>query len=142
MRSRRTGVAIVVAWLPGCILFTGSTSGYQLADAGVEASACEGAACLVSAGQCTSTAECMGEAGAEAGLTVCCVNVDVTTMSVTGTSCVAQACPGPLKVQLCAVSAAMSNECGGGPCVQQSCTFGGTTQPIWACGTLSVCTVP
>jgi len=136
MSSRRTGVAIVVAWLPGCVLFTGSTSGYQLVDAGVEASSCEAAACLVSAIQCASAADCTGEAGAG----VCCL--DVTSTSVSGTSCAAKACPGPLSIQLCAVSAATSSECGGAACVLQNCTVGGTTTPIRACGTFPFCTVP
>jgi hypothetical protein len=138
--------AASVAFLPGCVLVTGSTAGYRLPDA----AACGGdAACAV---PCLSAAECVGEALAEAGTPgpdasasgvtldagnappVCCF--DFAAGSTTG-QCSAAPCAGSPAVQLCATDP----ECGAGTsCVAQMCSAEGSSATIHACGLLPSCT--
>jgi hypothetical protein len=116
MRMRDAG-AVGLAWgLSGCVLLTGSTSGYQPADAGSSGTGCVGDATCIEIG-CTSAANCTGDAGGE----VCCLMPTSSAGVSAAAACSSQPCAG---VQLCQTSA----ECAGGiQCVAQTCTFGAVT---------------
>jgi len=117
MGARRMVAALVAAALPGCLLLTGSTDGYQLVDAGSEG------------GACSSAADCAGDAGAQ----VCCLVL--TSTSSAGSACAPQSCTQAPAVQLCKSDA----ECGNASCVSQTCTYGGLMVPIHACGNVPLC---
>jgi hypothetical protein len=117
MRVPRTVVAAVVASLPGCVLLTGSTDGYELVDAGAEG------------GVCRSAADCSSDA---AGHQACCVSV--SGVSIVGPTCGPSPCASP-GAQLCATD----TECTGTSCILQSCMFSAAA-PIQACGLVPTCT--
>jgi hypothetical protein len=117
MRVPRRVIAAVVASLPGCVLLTGSTDGYELVDAGPEG------------GVCRSAADCSSDAG---GPQACCVVV--SGLSIVGPTCALSPCATP-GAQLCATD----TECTGTSCILQSCMFSGTA-PIQACGLVPTCT--
>jgi hypothetical protein len=106
----------------GCILFTGGTGGYSTVDSGSTGASC------------TSAAAC-GDGGH-----VCCLVVNASTTSTSGTcetTCGVASYP-----QLCKTSA----ECGdAGPCTMQSCILdagGGVSFTLQACGTVPGCKGP
>jgi hypothetical protein len=122
--------AYVSIGLSGCLLITGSTDGYQLADTGTGGAMCAGdARCAGRLLGCSSAAACTTDGGVE----VCCL----VPASASG-ACSAQACaPAPFGAQLCETSA----ECAGGlECVTQQCMFGGAATTIQACGNI-LCSV-
>jgi len=98
----------------GCFIITGSTSGYTEAPA------------TTSEGGCEAATDCTGDGGVE----ICCLGA--TTMSA---SCQAGPC-GTAAIQLCAKTA----ECDDASCTEQSCTFGGATYMLRACGLIPSCT--
>jgi hypothetical protein len=130
MRSALAGVLAAVtvaagAAGAGCVIITGSTDGYQPADAGRDGG--DGAAVSLA---CVSSADC-GDGG-----NVCCVVVSSSLMS-TNTVCQAAPCTGIIPAQLCKTSA----ECGNaGLCTTQSCSLGSASVTIEACGTVNGCT--
>jgi hypothetical protein len=132
MRLRvREACAVGLAWgLSGCVLITGSTSGYQPADdAGSGGAGCAGDATCIEIG-CRSAANCTGEAGGE----VCCLMSSSSAGTSATAACSSQPCAG---VQLCQTTAECST---GVQCVAQTCTFGAVTfTNSQACGSLPTC---
>lgn len=119
-----------LAVVTGCVIVTGSTDGYDLADAGAAQTSADAAAGALDL-QCLSTSSCAGDGAVGA---LCCV-------TITGTSSARSACqPGPcggtLPVQLCASDA----ECTGTTCVTQTCSLAGASVTVRACGALPTCT--
>lgn len=110
-------LAVVLCLAAGCVLFTGSTEGYSLIDAG--------------ASSCTAAAQC--DAGS-----VCCLVISASTTTSTSGTC--QASCRLTYPQLCTTNA----ECGdAGPCSRQSCSVeagGGLSVPLQACGVFPECT--
>lgn len=109
----------------GCVLVTGSTDGYELADAGGAAEV-EAGVCIAESGvcfdtQCVSKADC-GDAGQ-----VCC-------LGISGETCQASCAFG--SVQLCASSV----ECGSaGACIYQECETPTLTYSGSICGLVPGC---
>ena len=102
--------------LARCVIFTGSTSGYQLEEAGVVVG-------------CTKAADC-----ADAG--ICCLVESASSLSAITGSCQSDTCGGPLPIQLCG----KNTECTAGSCIKQQCTVGDASTPVKACGVIPTCT--
>jgi hypothetical protein len=118
------GVA-AFAGVSSCLLFVGSTSGYQ-AEAGAPSPACSSDA---------GDASCVGlvlncDNCYDAGQSCCLI---VTSSSVV-TMCSSVPCPGPLALQACQTGA----ECGsdGGTCLRQTCTLNGSTSVVGLCASV------
>src|SRR5271166_6922028 len=108
-------MALAVA-LASCLVFTGGTNGYDLADTGASGPSCENdASCSGLTWECSSSAACPSDAGTQ----ICCLTP--TSASGAIVACSSQPCSGPFGAQLCATDA----ECGGQSCVNQQCTVGG-----------------
>jgi hypothetical protein len=108
----------------GCVLVTGSTDGYELADAG-GASEVEAGTCIAEGGICFDL-QCASRADCDAGQ-VCC-------LGLTGETC--QASCTLESVQLCASDV----ECGdAGPCIQQQCDTSTATYSGSLCGLVPGC---
>jgi hypothetical protein len=124
--------ATALAFSAGCALFQNLDSGpYRLADAGSDAAACGvDGACDIGSTACQSTDDCgPGQAccaslNPQSGFTVMCVD---SVGACTGM--------GRDAVQLCAKAA----ECGGSPCMMQTCTFNGASISISACSSVPFC---
>jgi hypothetical protein len=115
-----------LAGVSSCLLFVGSTSGYQ-AEAGAPSPACTSDA---------GDASCVGlvldcDNCYDAGQ-ICCVIV--TSSSSVVTMCSSSPCTGPLAVQACQTS----GECGsdGGTCLKQTCTLNGSTSVVGLCASV------
>jgi hypothetical protein len=134
MHPFRTSVFVVIpAAVASCVIFTGSTDGYQLANTAGEGGVCEGgAACASPSLGCVSAADCTSDAGPQ----VCCFAL--TAMSSAGSACGPAPCTGSPAVQLCKGDA----ECGSESCLLQSCAFGGAAVMIQACGNVIFCSLP
>jgi hypothetical protein len=116
-------VALALA-LEGCVLLTGSTSGYELAPA--EGGTCDGSsACMGTRLECFSTADC------DAG--VCCLSV--ASLTSVQSTCQLGPCQTALGAQLCA----SSEECTGATCEAQECTIANATVTLRSCGGFSLC---
>ena len=107
----------------GCVLVTGSTSGYQQADSGtssLDAACTEEGGCLELS--CLGATEC-GDAG------VCCLALSGNTLA---SSCQA----GPCQIaQLCTTS----SECSKGTCAPTTCTSSGVGLQFQSCGAIPGC---
>jgi hypothetical protein len=113
------GAVVVGSAVAGCMLVTGSTDGYNEADAGDSSTLIPG---------CTSAASCEGDG--VTGPQVCCLSLSAASASCASSSCVLG------DIQLCETAA----ECGAsGPCNAQSCPFDGVTLTFNACGTIAGC---
>jgi hypothetical protein len=116
-----------------CAIFTGSTDGYVLADAGPGevdgACAADGGLCLVD--ECVSAADCTSTS--DSSPAVCCLGL--VSSGTLGASCETSACQLG-SFQLCKGDA----ECSGLTCVEQSCSVNGSPLPIKACGLVQGCT--
>jgi hypothetical protein len=130
IRGLTVTLTMLAAGPSGCVLVTGSTDGYVLADTGTAAATCGGdATCPALSLGCSSTADCLADGGVEA----CCLVP--TSASGVIAACSAQPCP-PLGAQLCATTA----ECAGSlECVPQQCMFGAAAIAIRACGNVLTC---
>jgi hypothetical protein len=130
--GRLATVPWTVAFTPAlsaCVLITGGSDGYRLADAGTSSATCGAdAQCANLSIECTSSADCTTDAAAQ----VCCLVP--TSTSGGNAACSAQPCPA-LAAQLCQTTA----ECGGPDCVAQLCLFGGESIMVHACGTILSC---
>jgi hypothetical protein len=133
MRAPLALVAVVLGSLAvECVIFTGGTGGYVLEDAG---GALPGDATgpsdggagnwIPDGGACRKAAEC-GDAGL-----ICCVVAPGLDLSQATSVCQTGPCAGP--VQLCGKNAECANNAS---CLLQTCTVGGTTVSIKACGVL------
>jgi hypothetical protein len=144
---RGIGVALVTttigaAAIAGCMIFTGSTDGYEPADSGLDAVATVDGACLVDEGgvcfvlNCRSTADCSSlNAGGDAGAPICCVGLlSVLSPPTIGSSCELACQVGT--VQSCDTNADCS---GGASCVSQSCSLGSDNAKFHACGLVPGC---
>jgi hypothetical protein len=108
----------------GCVLVTGSTDGYELADAGGAAEV-EAGVCIAESGVCFDT-QCVSRADCDAGQ-VCC-------LGLTGLTC--QATCAFESVQLCTSDV----ECGdAGPCTSQQCETSAATYSGKICGLVPGC---
>jgi hypothetical protein len=136
-------VAIGVTAIAGCMLFTGSTDGYEPADSGATVepvdSACQvvddSGICFVLG--CASTAECMSSnGGGDAGVAICCVGLlSPLNPTAIGSSCAIDSC------QVGTVQSCDTNtECSGGAsCVYQSCSLPPNSVTFRACGLIPGC---
>jgi hypothetical protein len=110
----------------GCALFQDlSSDHYSVSEAGVAECSGDGGGC---------PALLLGCSGCDAGR-VCCL------MPTSGASCVApSACAGQgsLSFQFCEDV----NECASSSCLEQTCTFGGTSVKLHACTKIPSCTMP
>jgi hypothetical protein len=116
MRAIGVALAVLVALAGGCVIFTGSSDGYSVNEAGTPT--------------CASAADCRGGA-------VCCLVVTSSTTSTAGTCMSSCSTSYP---QLCA----KSSECGdAGSCSMLSCSVDaggvGVSVSIQACGTVPGC---
>jgi hypothetical protein len=125
--------ATALAFCAGCALFQDlDGSAYRLADAGSDAGACgadgacpTGSTACQSADNCSPGQVCCASLNPQTGATVSCVD------GVAGCTSM-----GSLAVQLCHAA----TECGnGGPCMTQTCAFGGSTVSLEACSTVPFC---
>ncbi len=124
-----SGTVALAAALSACVLITGGTDGYRVADAGTTTTTCGAdAQCANLSIRCSSSADCTTDAGAQ----ICCLVP--TSTSGASAACGAPPCPA-LGAQLCVTTA----ECGGPDCVTQLCTFGGEAITLNACGTILTC---
>ncbi len=143
--------AAAIAGIGGCFVVTGGTGGYVLEqpDAGVCGFDAATLGVTVSCA-CASAADCRGDggggkggggggksdgggSGGGGGARVCCLGLGAS--STLSSTCQAPSC-GDAAIQICATSA----ECDAQTCVKQSCTYGGFTVPVQACGALPGCT--
>lgn len=144
---RGIGVALVTttigaAAIAGCMIFTGSTDGYEPADSGLDAVATVDGACVADEGgvcfvlNCKSTAECTSSSnGGDAGAQICCVGLLTAAIPPTiGSSCEISCQFGT--VQSCNTNADCS---GGTSCVSQSCSLGSDNAKFHACGLIPGC---
>lgn len=108
-----------VSMLLGCVLFTGGTDGYRLADAAGEPSP--------NILPCIQATDCT-DAGEDASGFACCL---VTGASLPTTVCTTAICSGRSPIQLCKEP----GECGdAGLCVKQACAFANYSVNVFACG--------
>jgi hypothetical protein len=108
----------------GCVLVTGSTDGYELADGGGAAEV-EAGVCIAESGICFDT-QCVSSADCDAGQ-ICCLGISGLTCE---TTCAFES------VQLCSSSA----ECGdAGPCIEQQCETSSATYSGKICGLVTGC---
>lgn len=115
----------------GCLLVTGSTDGYELADAGAAETGADAGGAGALDLQCLSSSSCAGDGSPGQ---VCCVAI--TGTSSARSTCQAGPCGGTLPVQLCGSDA----ECTGTTCVTQTCSLAGASVTVRACGALPTCT--
>jgi hypothetical protein len=97
----------------GCVLFTGGTDGYTVAEGGT-----------TNPGACLSPKDCNGQP--------CCIALGDSGLPVLScqTTC-------PAWEQSCAVA----SDCGdAGACLSQSCTVEGATVQVTTCGPIPICT--
>jgi hypothetical protein len=106
MKGRLLVAFFVVAGMAGagCLLITGSTSGYT--EAGPE-------------GGCEAASDCVGDAGG-----VCCLSLTA------GAACQRGPC-GSSAIQLCTDSGECSDDAS---CLSQSCTYAGSSYEVRTCG--------
>jgi hypothetical protein len=123
------GGVLLGATFVGCVIFTGSSSGYSsepvaqcTGDAGCDASSVCGDDPSCSTLGCASAADCVGDAGQ-----ICCLRISATGAPSAG----CQADPCVTTVQLCV----RDSECGDASCTAQKCG------PIGAgiCGAPDIC---
>jgi hypothetical protein len=127
-------VALVAVSISACVIFTGSTDGYNLAPADSGASSSTDAAAEASPGLtlgCVSSSDCADAGGG--GGAVCCLTA--TSLSSASAACQPAPCGGTFNVQLCSAN----TECGSQTCVLQRCTFSGAPVTLRACGTILTC---
>ena len=114
MRAASVVAALaLVGAVAGCVLITGGSDGYSVAEGGA-----------VTAAGCQKPGDCSGEA--------CCFVPDAAVpTTVCQKSC-------PAWQQLCTVG----SDCGdaGESCLAQSCTVEGVTVQVTTCGAISFCT--
>jgi hypothetical protein len=122
MRIRwvRAVVIGLAAANPCCMIFTGSTDGYRLAQSGSDAGPA-----------CASASDCRSEGGTQ----VCCLVLGGGSSA--SSACQAQCGGSPTlpSVQFCT----SDPECGNASCTMQVCSFGGSTLPLRLCGNVVMC---
>jgi hypothetical protein len=118
------------------MLITGGTGGYVLEDAGDglpdDASGQPDGGTgnwIPDGGACRKAAEC-----GDAGLVCCVVGAPGADLSQVTSVCQTGPCSGP--VQLCGKNSECANNAS---CSLQTCTVGGTTVSVKACGALPLC---